>query len=129
MKLATCIGCACDDNHACVADNSARACQWVRLDRAAGLGVCSACPGADVSRWDTGDRTIRALSTMLGNWQHFERVDIAPEASDLQRHEMRRSFGAGAASVLLLWAQTLGTPNARKRCQEVSDDLKRFRKL
>lgn len=32
-----------------------------RLDRNAGLGVCSACPGS-VERWDAGDRDVDDLS-------------------------------------------------------------------
>jgi len=61
MKLATCIGCACDDDHACVTqrEDGEWGCHWVRLDRDAGLGVCSACPGSDVARWDAGERRIR----------------------------------------------------------------------
>lgn len=59
MKLATCIGCGCDDNHACV-DGLDSACWWVRLDRRMGLGVCSACPEREVARWDAGDRKKQA---------------------------------------------------------------------
>lgn len=55
MKLATCIGCGCDDEHACV-DGLDDTCWWVRLDRRAGLGVCSACTKREVARWDAGDR-------------------------------------------------------------------------
>lgn len=51
-KLAVCIGCGCDDVHACVGG-----CSWVRLDQSAGLGVCSKCPGWIV-KWDRGDRTL-----------------------------------------------------------------------
>ena len=66
-KIATCIGCGCDDLHACVEEVGAflletpkkvaamEACHWLRLDRDAGLGVCSACPGS-VGRWDAGER-------------------------------------------------------------------------
>lgn len=56
MKLATCIGCGCDDNHACAGDGLDSGCYWVRVDRRAGLGVCSACPETEVKRWDSGDR-------------------------------------------------------------------------
>ena len=57
QKIAQCIGCGCDDNHACYDEIADNPCHWVRLDRSAGLGVCSACPD-DVPRWDAGDRTI-----------------------------------------------------------------------
>lgn len=59
-RIATCIGCGCDDNHACV-DGLESACWWVRLDREEGLGVCSACPSEHVEAWDRGDRTSRAV--------------------------------------------------------------------
>lgn len=64
MKSATCIGCACDDDHPCITErgDGEWGCHWVRLDRAAGLGVCSMCPGSDVSRWDTGDRNVRTAA-------------------------------------------------------------------
>src|SRR6266699_5392354 len=61
VKVATCIGCGCDDNHPCVGEGPDGACSWMRVDRDKGLGVCSACPGSDISRWDAGDRQIRAL--------------------------------------------------------------------
>lgn len=54
MNLATCIGCGCDDNHAC-----GEGCYWLRVDYAAGAGVCSGC-GTHVEAWDQGDRTPRA---------------------------------------------------------------------
>ncbi len=50
--IAKCIECGCDDLHACESG-----CCWVRLDRAAGLGVCSECAHR-VSGWDAGDRTL-----------------------------------------------------------------------
>jgi hypothetical protein len=55
MKLATCIGCGCDDNHACI-DGFEEACHWLRVDRRTGIGVCSQCP-THTSRWDGGDRS------------------------------------------------------------------------
>lgn len=56
--VATCIGCGCDDDHACWDDAQDAPCSWARVDYAAGLGVCSACPEL-VSAWDAGDREIR----------------------------------------------------------------------
>jgi hypothetical protein len=53
-ELATCIGCGCDDNHACE-----DGCWWLRCDYVAGLGVCSQCE-EHVEAWDRGDRTPRA---------------------------------------------------------------------
>ena len=40
---ATCIGCGCTDSHACV-NEWHEPCHWLKVDRRAGLGVCSACP-------------------------------------------------------------------------------------
>lgn len=40
--IATCIGCGCDDDHACDLG-----CSWLVVDRGVGLGVCSECS----SRW------------------------------------------------------------------------------
>lgn len=64
-KLATCIGCGCTDVNACVPrhDGSgprylAQPCSWLVVDRKAGAGVCSCCPGAK-KRWERGDREQR----------------------------------------------------------------------
>jgi hypothetical protein len=38
----TCIKCGCTDDHACVDDHGV-ACHWVKVDRAAGTGICSQC--------------------------------------------------------------------------------------
>lgn len=54
--LATCIGCGCTDLQACEGETGP--CSWVRLDREAGLGVCSECP-EQVEAWDLGDRELR----------------------------------------------------------------------
>jgi hypothetical protein len=40
VNAAICIGCGCDDDHACELG-----CAWLNVDRSAGLGVCSSCPG------------------------------------------------------------------------------------
>jgi hypothetical protein len=52
--LAVCIGCGCDDNHAC-AGAVGEPCHWVRIDRDAGIGLCSECIEHS-QRWDRGDR-------------------------------------------------------------------------
>jgi len=51
-KLPVCIGCGCDQLHACDAG-----CYWVRIDKVAGAGVCSECP-THVGRFDAGDRKL-----------------------------------------------------------------------
>lgn len=51
---AACIGCGCDDFHAC--DGG---CFWLRVDYAESLGVCSRCPEFE-AQWDDGDHTPHA---------------------------------------------------------------------
>lgn len=50
-KLAVCIGCGCDDLRACWDDAAGQPCSWLRVDRAAGKGVCSVCKD-QVPAWD-----------------------------------------------------------------------------
>ena len=50
MKVAICISCGCDDNHACD-DGLCGGCGWLKVDRAKGVGVCSSCPGA-LKHWN-----------------------------------------------------------------------------
>jgi hypothetical protein len=57
MMLATCIGCGCDDLHACFDEAAGQPCSWLAVDYGAGLGVCSACP-EHLERWQAGDRSI-----------------------------------------------------------------------
>jgi predicted amidophosphoribosyltransferase len=52
--VANCIGCGCDDNHACPGG-----CWWLRVDYAEHKGVCSECEDR-VEAWDCGDRTSHA---------------------------------------------------------------------
>ena len=52
--LASCTGCGCDDFHACPGG-----CWWLRVDRGAGLGVCSECED-QVETWDRGERIAHA---------------------------------------------------------------------
>jgi hypothetical protein len=49
-SVAVCIGCGCDDNHACEGG-----CYWLRVDYIAGVGVCSECSG-HLARWLAGER-------------------------------------------------------------------------
>lgn len=48
--VSCCIGCGCNDDYGC--DGG---CSWIRLDRKAGLGVCSSCSHR-ASDWDNGKR-------------------------------------------------------------------------
>ena len=53
--LAHCISCGCHDYAACQDEATGGPCSWLAVDRAEGLGVCSACPEA-LERWNKGDR-------------------------------------------------------------------------
>ncbi|MEF2975491.1 hypothetical protein V3473_31080, partial [Pseudomonas aeruginosa] len=55
FKLAHCIECGCHDLAACFDEASGGPCSWLALDRAAGVGVCSACPDG-MERWNAGER-------------------------------------------------------------------------
>lgn len=41
-QVCTCIKCGCTDDNACI-DGYGVACHWVKVDRAAGTGICSQC--------------------------------------------------------------------------------------
>lgn len=47
-----CVGCGCDDDHACPPT-----CSWLRVDSDNEIGVCSSCSHL-VEGWDRGEREI-----------------------------------------------------------------------
>lgn len=50
--IAKCIGCGCDDLHACCDDTpQGNPCAWLRVNYEEGKGVCSRCP-EHVEAWD-----------------------------------------------------------------------------
>jgi hypothetical protein len=55
LTKASCIGCGCDDFHACP-----DGCSWLRVDYDEGKGVCSECE-EHVEAWDRGDHTSHAV--------------------------------------------------------------------
>lgn len=69
MTIAICIGCGCTDMHACWDDAKEAPCHWDRVDREAGLGVCSCCRDL-VEDWDRGDRDMRVPSTATNQEEH-----------------------------------------------------------
>lgn len=70
--IATCIGCGCDDRHACPGG-----CWWLRVDYREGLGVCSECSD-HVEAWDLGDRTLHAVPAAELEDPELQRV-LRPE--------------------------------------------------
>lgn len=55
--IATCIGCGCDDLHACCDSQSGRPCSWLAVDYSIGKGVCTSCEN-HIERWKAGDMEI-----------------------------------------------------------------------
>ena len=58
MALASCIGCGCDDMHACVGDQGP--CSWIVVDYDISRGVCSCCE-PHMERWNAGERSVLML--------------------------------------------------------------------
>jgi len=61
-SLSVCIGCGCDDFHAC-----SERCWWAHVDVEAGLGVCSECP-RHITRWRRGDRALAPEVVAARRW-------------------------------------------------------------
>jgi hypothetical protein len=57
MTAALCIGCGCDDRHACNALFGV-GCWWLRFDATEGAGVCSCCQDL-LADWDNFGRAPR----------------------------------------------------------------------
>lgn len=68
MSVAACIGCGCDDFHACTGG-----CYWLRVDYAERKGVCSECE-EHVEAWDRGDRTPHAVAAVELEDPQMQRV-------------------------------------------------------
>ncbi len=51
FDIATCVQCGCDDLNACTDAETLEPCGWLRVDRLAGLEVCSSCTQA-LQAWD-----------------------------------------------------------------------------
>lgn len=56
MFIPYCIGCGCDDYHACM-EKDGEPCCWLVVDYEEGRGVCSCC-AEHLDRWVAGDREI-----------------------------------------------------------------------
>ncbi len=52
-----CIGCGCDDFHACIDPATGAGCHWILEDLTTPHGVCSCCVGA-AERFVSGDRQV-----------------------------------------------------------------------
>ena len=68
-------------------------------------------------------------NTIAEMWAHFDRVDIAPEASDLQRDEMQRAFYAGASSVAPLFIREDTIEGMLEEVSRVLAELKTWKAI
>lgn len=58
-QLNLCIGCGCDEEHACsVLGEGSIGCWWLRFEAETRRGVCSACED-QVKAWDAGERALQ----------------------------------------------------------------------
>jgi hypothetical protein len=71
--LCVCIGCGCDDLHAC-ADLIGDPCGWLVQSGTGRHGVCSQCPAA-LRLWERGKRTLSdAAKAAVRRRQDLERL-------------------------------------------------------
>jgi len=63
--ISVCVGCGCDDLHACLDTANGCGCHWLRVDREVGAGVCSCCPQY-VKSWDGKDRSDLVATAIAG---------------------------------------------------------------
>jgi|GEM_PF-2400083 len=79
MNVALCIGCGCDDEHACLDTTTGQGCTWLRVDRETGWGVCSVCTD-HIARWDAGDTHPSEAALEVNEERHREW--ISPDDED-----------------------------------------------
>jgi hypothetical protein len=82
-----CIGCGCTEHQACSDEAAGSPCAWIRLDPAAGVGLCSVCDDL-AAAWDAGDRRVRVpLDALLPGFSDVhlrdlrDRPVLAPETT------------------------------------------------
>lgn len=61
LRIRFCIGCGCDDFHACADPITEEGCYWMFTDKRTATGICSCC-GSAMKRWKAGDRIVSARS-------------------------------------------------------------------
>lgn len=125
MMLATCIGCGCDDLHACYDEAAGQPCSWLKVDYGAGLGVCSACP-EHLARWQAGDRSIAVpVNHLHGNPASEDLWCLWPDgtmcqADDLEQYLTFHSDDFERVHVLEYAVD--GSPMTWAQLQEASTD-------
>jgi hypothetical protein len=89
-RIAICIGCGCDDTHACINDLD-EPCSWLVVDRREQRGVCTECT-THLQRYKAGDRAFGAVFSVLARQNRIRRVSFCAR---------RRGHGTAGGSV---WA-------------------------
>lgn len=90
MHIATCIGCGCDDHHACCGNDGA--CYWLTVDYAAGIGVCSCCQ-EQIARWHAGDRSMTMMVAKIIKMGETEPYYIERGAMDIFPYQLEVRVG------------------------------------
>lgn len=67
--------------------------------------------------------------TVAANWEHFDSVDIAPNAPPVQRNEMKRAFMAGLSSGLVLALNAQRSADQTGEIKKVWAELQTFMAL
>jgi hypothetical protein len=134
-EIAVCIGCGCDDNHACEGI-FLDPCHWLRVDRTTGKGVCSECAGK-LEEWDAlyqgnpGGGLKEALVEHHNSKQSTSYVTRDPDKIGgrfqellpvpVDDHELGQ-LGSELAEKHSLWLKTrLDAKKFAKACKEVTD--------
>ena len=67
------------------------------------------------------------MMTMATEWAHFESADIAPDAPEVQRMEMRKAFYAGLSSGIKLSLQRTAFENVAEMHEYIAAEDSRRR--
>lgn len=67
--------------------------------------------------------------TLAANWEHFEKVDMAPNAPQVQRDEMKRAFYAGSSSVMAIASDANARGSFWDEMAKLLSELQAFKAL
>lgn len=88
---AICVGCGCDEHHACVEIGllvGGPNCWWLRFDASAGVGLCSACEDL-VRVWDAA-RTHPPLTALIAERYYRQVMPLYENKADALAWMARR---------------------------------------
>lgn len=66
------------------------------------------------------------FKTISENWEHFNKVDIAPTAPQVQRDEMQRAFLAGVSSGIVLTIMANEQPASLEAIKKLVSELEMY---